>query len=107
MSMYSKTKSSEYIIISSSSTISDRNAFCTSQRYFAEWKIIQPREADLEYSVEHFENDFYIITNVDGATNFKLVKHLLIKQQKKTGQISFHTEKEFYWKVSRFLTIIL
>ena len=69
-----KTKSSEYIVISSSSTISDEMRFVPANDIFAEWKIIQPREADLEYSVEHFENDFYIITNVDGATNFKLVK---------------------------------
>lgn len=69
-----KTKSSEYIIISSSSTISDEMRFVPANDIFAEWKIIQSREADLEYSVEHFENDFYIITNVDGATNFKLVK---------------------------------
>jgi oligopeptidase B len=24
--------------------------------------------------VEHYEDDFYIITNADGATNFKIVK---------------------------------
>ncbi|AQX04191.1 protease 2 [Elizabethkingia meningoseptica] len=69
-----KTKSSEYIIISSSSTISDEMRFIPADNVFAEWKIIQPREANLEYSVEHFENDFYIITNADGATDFKLVK---------------------------------
>lgn len=102
-----KTKSSEYIVISSSSTISDEMRFVPANDIFAEWKIIQSREADLEYSVEHFENDFYIITNVDGATNFKLVKHLLIKQLKKTGPMLFHTEKAFYWKVLKYSTIIL
>ena len=102
-----KTKSSKYIVISSSSTISDEMRFVPANDIFAEWKIIQSREADLEYSVEHFENDFYIITNVDGATNFKLVKHLLIKQLKKTGPMLFHTEKAFYWKVLKYSTIIL
>ncbi|WOC52195.1 hypothetical protein BPO_1548 [Bergeyella porcorum] len=28
----------------------------------------------MEYAVEHYEDDFYIITNADDATNFKLVK---------------------------------
>ena len=30
---------------------------------FAEWQVIQKREDDLEYAVEHYQNDFYIITN--------------------------------------------
>ncbi|NAW51667.1 prolyl oligopeptidase family serine peptidase [Elizabethkingia argentiflava] len=69
-----KTKSSQYIIISSSSTISDEMRFIPADNVFAQWQIIQPREPYLEYSVEHFETDFYIITNAGGATNFKLVK---------------------------------
>jgi oligopeptidase B len=40
----------------------------------AEWKIVQPRMDDLEYAVEHYQDEFYIITNADDATNFKLVK---------------------------------
>ncbi len=28
----------------------------------------------MEYSVEHYEDEFYIITNADDATNFKIVK---------------------------------
>lgn len=69
-----KTKSLEYIFIASSSTISDEHRFIPAADVFAEWKVIQPRTDDLEYSVEHFEDEFYIITNADGATNFKLVK---------------------------------
>ena len=69
-----KTKSLEYIFIASSSTISDEHLFIPAADVFAEWKVIQPRTDDLEYSVEHFEDEFYIITNAEGATNFKLVK---------------------------------
>lgn len=69
-----KTKSMEYIFIASSSTISDEHRFIPSDNVFAEWKIIQPRIDDLEYSVEHFEDEFYIITNADDAINFKIVK---------------------------------
>ncbi len=69
-----KTKSLEYIFIASSSTISDEHRFIPAADVFADWKIIQPRTEDLEYSVEHFEDEFYIITNADEATNFKLVK---------------------------------
>ena len=69
-----KTKSLQYIFIASSSTISDEHRYIPSDDVFADWKILQPRVEDLEYSVEHYEDEFYIITNADDATNFKLVK---------------------------------
>ena len=69
-----KTKSLEYIFIASSSTISDEHQFIPSNNIHADWKIIQPRIDDLEYSVEHYEDEFYIITNADDAFNFKIVK---------------------------------
>ena len=69
-----KTKSLEYIFISSSSTISDEMRFIPAENVFADWTIIQPRIDDLEYSVEHYQDEFYIITNADDALNFKIVK---------------------------------
>ena len=69
-----KTKSFDYIFISSSSTNEDEHRFIPADDVFADWKIIQPRTEDLEYSVEHYQDDFYIITNADDATNFKIVK---------------------------------
>lgn len=69
-----KTKSLEYIFISSSSTNEDEHRFIPSDNVFADWKIIQERTEDLEYSVEHYQDDFYIITNADDSTNFKIVK---------------------------------
>ena len=69
-----KTKSLEYIFIASSSSISDEHHFIPADNVLAKWKVIQPRVEDLEYAVEHYEDDFYIITNADEATNFKIVK---------------------------------
>ncbi|WP_373707666.1 S9 family peptidase [Kaistella sp.] len=69
-----KTKSLEYIFISSSSTISDEQRFIPADNVMADWKIIQPRIDNLEYAVEHYQDEFYIITNADDATNFKIVK---------------------------------
>lgn len=69
-----KSKSRKYIIIGCSSTVSDEYRFIPANEPGAKWKIIQPRERDLEYSIEHFGNDFYILTNKDKATNFKLMK---------------------------------
>ncbi len=69
-----KTKSRKYIIIGSSSTVSNEYRFIPAEQPNAEWKILQPRERDLEFSIEHYGNDFYILTNKDNATNFKLMK---------------------------------
>jgi oligopeptidase B len=69
-----KTKTLDYIFISSSSTNEDEHRFIPADNVFADWKIIQERTEDLEYSVEHYQDDFYIVTNADDATNFKIVK---------------------------------
>lgn len=67
-----KTKSREYIFIASSSTNSDEHRFIPSDDVLAKWKIIQPRTEDLEYAVEHYKDEFYIINNADEADNFKI-----------------------------------
>ncbi len=68
-----KTKSEKYLIIGSESTLSSEYRFLDANNPDGEFKIIQPRTEDLEYSVSHFGNDFYIRTNLN-ALNFKLVK---------------------------------
>jgi oligopeptidase B len=37
------------------------------------WKLVQPREKDHEYHVEHADDIFYIRTNGDGFRNYRLV----------------------------------
>lgn len=77
-----KTKSRKYIIIGSSSTVSNEYRFIPADQPNAEWTVLQPRERDLEYSIEHYGNDFYILTNKDKATNFKLMKTPVNKTSK-------------------------
>lgn len=69
-----KSKSQKYIFISSSSSVSDEHHFLPSSDVHSPWRVLQPRTRDLEYAVEHFGDEFFIITNAHGATNFKLVK---------------------------------
>ena len=68
-----KTKSQKYLIIGSESTLTSEYQFLDANNPEGEFKIIQPRERGLEYSVDHFGNDFYIRTNLD-ALNFRLMK---------------------------------
>ncbi|GAA4969866.1 S9 family peptidase [Algibacter aquimarinus] len=68
-----KTKSDAYLMIGSFQTLSTEFRYLDANNPDGEWKVIQPREKDLEYSVDHFEDHFYIRTNLN-AKNFKLVK---------------------------------
>lgn len=68
------TKSEKFIIIASYSTLSTEYQYLEADKPNGKFKIIQTRERDLEYSVEHYNGDFYILTNYQGAKNFKLMK---------------------------------
>ncbi|MCG1036439.1 S9 family peptidase [Polaribacter sargassicola] len=69
-----KSKSEKYIIIGSYSTVSTEARYLDANDPTGEFTILQPRERDLEYSVSHFGDHFYLLTNKDNATNFKLMK---------------------------------
>ena len=69
-----KSKSEKYLIISSSSTVSDEYQFLNANSPLEDFKLFNPRERDLEYGIAHYEDHWYIHTNKDGATNFKLMK---------------------------------
>jgi len=68
-----KTKSSKYIMIASYQTLSTEYRFLDASNPTGEFQVIQPRERDLEYSVDHYGDEFYIVTNLD-AKNFRLMK---------------------------------
>jgi oligopeptidase B len=101
-----KTKSLEYIFIASSSTISDEHRFIPSDNVFADWTIIQPRIDDLEYSVEHYEDEFYIITNADDAFNFKIVKTKIDNCGMENWVDVIPHRPKFCWKVLKSLKTI-
>jgi len=69
-----KTKSRKYIVIGSGSTLTSEYRILNADDPEGEFKIFSPREKGVEYSISHFEGDFYVLTNKDGATNFKLMK---------------------------------
>ena len=69
-----QSKSEDYIFIGSYSTLSSEYAYLDASKPLDRFKIIQKRIPSLEYSVSHYQSDFYIFTNADGATNFKIMK---------------------------------
>jgi oligopeptidase B len=68
-----KTKSKQYLVIGSSSTITNEYRYLPADRPGDAFRVIHPRERGLEYSVSHFGDHFYILTNLD-AVNFRLMR---------------------------------
>ncbi|MFK8060108.1 MAG: S9 family peptidase [Polaribacter sp.] len=77
-----KSKSKKYIIIGSYSTVSNEAQFLSADNPTGEFTLFQARERDLEYNVSHFGDSFYLLTNKDKATNFKLMKTSIDKTSK-------------------------
>ncbi|HAT65840.1 MAG TPA: oligopeptidase B, partial [Flavobacteriaceae bacterium] len=69
-----KTKSHKFIVIGSYSTLTSEFQILDADMPEGTFKVFQPRTKGLEYNIFHFGNDFYIVTNKDKATNFKLMK---------------------------------
>jgi len=69
-----KFKSKKWLYIHTGATVSDEYLILDAETPNGNWKVFQPRERDLEYGISHFNGEFYILTNKDDATNFKLVK---------------------------------
>lgn len=69
-----KSKSKKYILIQSDSTMTTEYRTVLASNPDDEFTVFQKRKRGLEYSVAHFEDHFYIVTNKDKATNFKLMK---------------------------------
>ena len=70
----SKSKSNKFIIISSSSTLTSEFQFLSSDKPDDQFTLFNKRERGVEYSISHFEDHFYIITNKNDAFNYKLLR---------------------------------
>jgi oligopeptidase B len=77
-----KTKSDKYLVIGCSSTLTSEYHILDANAPMGAFKVFQPRQRGLEYGISHFGTDFFILTNKDSATNFKLMK----TSEKKTTQ---------------------
>jgi len=68
-----KTKSKKYIMIACYQTLSTEYRYLDADQPEGEFKVIQRRERDHEYHVDHYRDYFYIRTNLQ-AKNFRLMK---------------------------------
>ena len=68
-----KSKSKKFLIIGSESTLSTEYRIADANADNPEFQIFQARERNLEYSIYHFNDKFYVLTNWD-AQNFRLME---------------------------------
>ena len=78
----SKSKSEEFLFINSRSTLTSEVRFLNANTPDDKFKVFENRTKGHEYSVSHFKDNFYIITNNDDAKNFKLMKSSINKTKK-------------------------
>ena len=81
-----RSKSRKYIVIGSAQTLSTEYRLLPADAPLAEPTIFQPRERKLEYAIEHIDDRFYVLTNLD-AENFQL----MVTPEESTGKEHWQT----------------
>ena len=69
-----KTKSKKFLVINSSSTLTTEYQILDANKPEDKFMVFHLRTRGLEYNISHFNNHFYIVTNKDNSTNFKVMK---------------------------------
>ena len=69
-----RTKDDALILVAIGSKITSEVRFLDANDALGELRVVAPREQGVEYEVDHRDGRFVIVTNADGAENFKLVE---------------------------------
>ena len=68
-----KTKSKKFLVIWAGSTLTNYYQVLDANTPNGKFKEFTPRERGLEYSIDHYKEKFYVVTNWD-ALNFRLME---------------------------------
>jgi len=68
-----KSKSNKYLVIYCSSTLTDQYFILNANTPEGKFKAFSPRERNIKYSIDHYNDKFYVVTNLD-ALNFRLME---------------------------------
>lgn len=71
---FSKSLDEKYIILSLGNITTSEAWFLDLQKDDATLECFAQRKKGVEYSIEHHEGWFYVVTNEDGAVNFKVMR---------------------------------
>jgi oligopeptidase B len=70
----SLTKDERFLVLEMSSKVTSEAWILEADDPLGEFRVVQPREQDVEYGLEHHGDRLFIVTNADDAENFKLVE---------------------------------
>src|ERR1035441_213624 len=87
----SKTRSKAYILLLSGSHTTSEVRYLPADQPTAEWKVMEPRQQDVEYYPDHNGDSFYIRVN-DTGRNFRLVKAPVSDPRRKNCRKSYLKE---------------
>ncbi|MCH7760243.1 S9 family peptidase, partial [candidate division TA06 bacterium] len=82
----SKTKSKRYLLMDLESITTSEVWYLDADNPTGEFKVIHPRQHEMEYSVSHHGEKFYIVTNNE-AKNFKLMEVSVSEPSKKNWKV--------------------
>jgi oligopeptidase B len=68
------TKDERYLVLGIGSKVTSEQWVLEADDPTGRFRVVAPREQDVEYDIEHHGDRFLIVTNADGAENFKLVE---------------------------------
>ncbi|MFC1851888.1 S9 family peptidase [candidate division CSSED10-310 bacterium] len=88
-----KTRSKAYLIIGTGSQITSEIRILKADTPREKLTLIQPREKGVQYYVQHHGDFFYILTNIGGAKNFKIMT-APINAPIKDNWLEFRKEQE-------------
>ncbi|WP_370391013.1 S9 family peptidase [uncultured Winogradskyella sp.] len=89
-----KSKSKKYIIIACYSTVTNEYHILDSSNPTGKFEVFCPRVRGIEYSISHYKNHFYILTNKDKATNFKLMRTSEVERDMDKWEVVLPHRKE-------------
>ncbi len=67
-----KSNDNKFLFMNSESTLSSEIRFLDLNNPLGDFQTFYPREEEHEYTISHKDGFFYIVTNSDNSTNFKL-----------------------------------
>jgi oligopeptidase B len=67
------TKDERFLILEIGSKVTSEVWILETNDPTGTFRVVQPREQEVEYGIEHHGDRFFVVTNADGAENFKLM----------------------------------
>lgn len=68
------TKDERFLVLHLGSKVTDECRILEAGDPTGAFRVVEPRRQDVEYGIEHHGDRFFVVTNADGAENFKLVE---------------------------------